>query len=177
GHLLCQWAVQLGALVIATVGSDEKASLLADYGCYAVVNYNREDFAERVVQLTNGRGADVVYDAVGAATFDGSLRSLAVRGHIAVYGQSSGPIPPFEISRLAPKSASVTRVGYSHYLPDAAARRGMARRLFELVKSGALVPRPPRVLPLADAAEAHLLLESRALGPIVLVPEGGRRDA
>ena len=77
----------------------------------------------------------------------------------------------------AAKSASVTRVGYSHYLPDAAARRGMARRLFELVKSGALVPRPPRVLPLADAAEAHLLLESRALGPIVLVPEGGRRDA
>ena len=171
GHLLCQWAVQLGAKVFATVGSDEKAALLAGYGCAAIINYAREDFADRVLELTTGRGADVVYDAVGAATFDGSLRALAVRGHLAVYGQSSGPIPPFELSRLAPKSASITRVGYSHYLPDATARRAMAASLFNLVARGTLVPRAPRILPLSQAAEAHRQLEARALGPIILVPD------
>jgi NADPH2:quinone reductase len=170
GHLLSQWAKLLGARVIGTVGSEDKAALARTYGCDTVIRYDLEDFAARILDLTDGRGVDVAYDAVGAATFDGSLRSLAVRGHLVNYGQSSGPVPPFEISRLAPKSLSVTRAGYSHYVPDAPARRAMAARLFDAIATGLISPRPPRLIGLAEAAESHARLEARELGPFVLIP-------
>ena len=168
GHLLAQWAKRLGARVIGTAGSPEKANAARRYGCDEVILYRETDFAEGVLELTGGKGADVVYDAVGRDTFDGSLKALALRGHLVIYGQASGPIPPFDIARLAPKSASITRPGYSHYMPTPKAFREVATRFFEELSAGRLRAEPATVLPLDQAEAAHRALENRAAGPFVL---------
>ncbi|MCK9542782.1 MAG: quinone oxidoreductase [Novosphingobium sp.] len=170
GHLLAQWAKLLGARVIGTAGSPEKVQAALGYGCDDVIPYRETDFAERVLELTGGKGANVVYDAVGRDTFDGSLKALAIRGHLVNYGQASGPIPPFDISRLAPKSASITRPGYSHYMPTPEAFRAVATGFFAELAAGRLRAEPATALPLDRAAQAHEALESRAAGPFVLVP-------
>ncbi|MET0293630.1 MAG: quinone oxidoreductase [Phenylobacterium sp.] len=170
GALLVQLAAGMGAEVIGTAGSPEKAEIARGLGCRAVILYRQEDFAERVRALTGGAGADVVFDAVGRDTFDGSLASLALRGHLVNYGQASGPIPPFDISRLAPKSATLTRPGYSHYLETPERLRTAAAALFQSVLDGALRPERPRSWPLAQAGEAHAALERRERGPFILVP-------
>ncbi len=108
GRVLCQWAHHLGADVIGTVGNDHKAVIALDNGCDYVILYNEEPFAQRVRELTHGRGVDVVYDGVGKDTFSGSLESLAVRGHLINFGQSSGAVAPFAVSRLAEKSNTLS---------------------------------------------------------------------
>lgn len=170
GHLLAQMAQARGGRVIGTAGSPEKAAKARAYGCDEVILYREQPFAPQVHQLTDGRGADVVFDAVGRDTFEGSLEALATCGHLVIYGQASGPIPPFDIARLAPKSGTISRPGYSHYLPDPATFRAAATALFAEIADGRLTCEPATVLPLAEATRAHSLLEARQNGPFVLQP-------
>lgn len=169
GRLLAQWAAHLGARVIGTAGSAEKAAIARASGCSEVILYREEDFAARVMELSGGHGADVVYDAVGHDTFDGSLAALAMCGHLVNYGQASGRIAPFDIARLAPKSASITRPGYSHYLAAPGARDAAAKVLFDALASGVLRAEAGQAFPLALAVDAHRALEARVAGPLILV--------
>lgn len=168
GRLLAQMAKARGAYVIGTAGSPEKAALAQDAGCDAVILYREEDVAERVMELTGGTGVDVAYDAVGRDTFDGSLAALALRGHLVNYGQSSGPIPPFEISRLAPRSASISRPFVWAYVATPDALRAAAAALFGAIAGEALKVEIGGTFALADAAKAHAALEARENGPFVL---------
>lgn len=171
GQLLCRWASRLGARVIGTAGGPEKAEVARDAGCEEVILYREEDFAERVREITGGRGVDAVYDSVGRDTFEGSLRCLAPLGHLVNFGQSSGPVPPFEVSRLAARSNGLFRPVVFHYAAGRAALDAMAASLFEALADGVLRPEPGRAFPLAEAAAAHSELESRrTAGPLVLVP-------
>lgn len=170
GRLLAQWAAEAGARVIGTVGTAAKAEIARASGCEAVIVYTEEDFPARVREITGGHGADVVYDAVGRDTFDGSLASLALCGHLVNYGQSSGSIPPFEIARLAPKSASISRPGYAHYIRERANLERLASDLWLRMGDGRLQAEIGGRYPLADAAAAHRALEARAVGPLVLLP-------
>lgn len=169
GQMLCRWAGTLGATVIGTVGSAEKESIARAAGCAYVIRYREEDFAARALDITGGRGVDVVYDAVGRDTFLKSYEALAVRGHLVSYGQASGDIGPVEIARFAGKSATVSRPNYGHYMGTPAQVLPTATAVFTAWRQGILRPDGTTRLPLADAAEAHRLLESRATsGPLVL---------
>ena len=171
GRLLCAWASHLGATVIGTAGSAAKAELARSAGCKHVVLYRDESFVERVREITGGRGADVVYDSVGKDTFAGSLESLAIRGHLVNFGQSSGSVQPFEVARLAARSNSVTRPIVFHYLAQRENLDHMAAALFDAVAGGVLPVEQGKIFPLAEAAAAHAELESRrAPGPLLLEP-------
>lgn len=171
GQLLCQWARHIGATVIGTVGSIEKAAIAREAGADHCILYRQEDVAARVAELTNGSGVSVAYDSVGADTFEGSIASLGYEGHLINFGQSSGPVAPFPPSLLAARSLSVSRPIVFHYLRTPDRLRAMAEETFALFEGGILRPIEPTVLPLAEAAEAHRLLEARqSPGGIVLVP-------
>lgn len=170
GRMLVQWTSHLGAHVIGTVGSPEKAVSAVAAGCRDVIQYNETDFMARVMDLTKGRGVDVVYDAVGRDTFDGSLGSLAMRGHLVNYGQSSGPVEPFDISRLTAKSATITRPAYGHYVETRPALENMAETLWRAIGEGILKVEPGTAFSLAEAAQAHDALERRVAGPLILKP-------
>ena len=118
GLLLCQWARALGADVIGTVSSDDKAERALAAGCARAIVYTREDFVSEVLRLTGGRGADVIYDGVGAETFGRSLDALAVRGHLISFGQASGPVGEWDIGAMAAKSATISRPNFGHYTTD-----------------------------------------------------------
>ena len=171
GQIACQWAKHLGATVIGTVGSDEKAALARAHGCDHVIVYTREGFVERVREITAGRGVRVVYDGVGKDTFAGSLDCLQPRGLLVMFGQSSGLVPPFDLGVLSAKgSLYVTRPTLGTYAATPGGLRRMAGDLFQVVLSGAVHIEPPRQFPLREAASAHAALESRATtGSIVLV--------
>ena len=172
GRLVCQWATALGATVIGTAGSAEKRQIALDAGCQAVILYREVDFAPEVMRLTNGRGVDVVYDGVGGDTFYGSLDALALLGHLVHFGQSSGPVEPLPMPRLALKSATVTRPMIFHYTQDPARLQEMAASLFEAFATRTLTAEPGLAFPLKEAAQAHALLESRtATTPLILIPE------
>lgn len=174
GRLLCQWASRLGATVIGTVGSEQKARIAQAAGCHHTVLYRETDFAPAVMDLTAGAGVDVAYDSVGKDTFDGSLAVLGPLGHLVNFGQASGPVPPFEVSRLAARSNSLTRPIIFHYLADPARRNAMAADLFAAFDAGILSAPECETFPLSHAADAHRRMESRlAGGAVVLVPEGG----
>ncbi len=171
GLLLCQWAKYLGATVIGTVSTPEKARLARDAGCDYPIVTAAEDFAERVREATQGRGADVIYDGVGKTSFAGSLKSLARRGHLVVYGHASGPPEPIAHSALAEKSATVTSPVIFHYTAEPQDLRAMAQNLFRMVASGALRVSINQRLPLSQAAEAHRALEGRrTTGSTILLP-------
>ncbi|MBR0669834.1 quinone oxidoreductase family protein [Neoroseomonas soli] len=172
GRLLCQWAAHLGATVIGTAGSTAKAEVARAAGCAHVILYREQDFVAEVKRITGGRGVAAAYDSVGHDTFDGSLECLAPRGHLVNFGQASGPVPPFQVQRLAAKSNSLTRPILFHYIAERAALERMADALFALLESGAVRAEPGATLPLAEAARAHHLLESRqAEAPLVLLPQ------
>jgi NADPH2:quinone reductase len=172
GLILTQWAKHLGATVIGTVGSPDKAELARRHGCDHVIEYNREDFVARVREITGGAGCDVVYDGVGHTTFAGSLDCLRRFGTIVSFGAASGPVEPFDIGLLMRKGSIFAT---SQLLFDHLARRedvlAMSAELFGVVASGAVkVPVHAR-LPLAEAAEAHRRLEARqTTGATVLLP-------
>jgi NADPH:quinone reductase len=171
GQLLVQWAHHLGARILGTVGSPEKAELALAAGCEEICLYRDEDFVERASGFSNGRGMDVVFDAVGRDTMIGSLQCLAMRGHLVSYGQASGPIEPVSVPALAEKSATLSRPAVFHFISDAAERQEMADALFEALSAHVL--RPDRVTPFAltDADAAHRLLEARLTsGPVILRP-------
>jgi NADPH2:quinone reductase len=172
GLILCQWARKLGVTVIGTVGSDEKAELAREHGCTHPIVYTRENFTERVRELTNGEGVPVVYDSVGKDTFMGSLDSLRPRGLLVLFGQSSGSVPPFDLGLLASKgSLYITRPTLFVYTAKRDDLMSCAADLFEVVHSGDVKINVNQTFPLRDAAEAHRAMEGRrTTGSSVLLP-------
>jgi NADPH2:quinone reductase len=171
GLLLVQTLAQAGARVIGTCSSEAKAALVREAGAAEVIRYDTTDFAPEVRRLTNGRGVDVVYDSVGRTTFDQSLACLRPRGLCVLFGQSSGPVPPFELGRLnALGSLFVTRPSLAHYTATRAELELRAGAVLQAVKRGALKIRIGGEWPLAQAAAAHRALESRATtGKLLLI--------
>ena len=171
GLIACQWARALGVTMIGTVGSDEKAEIARAHGCTHVINYQRENFVERVKEITEGRGVPVVYDSVGKDTLAGSLDCLHKRGTLVSNGTSSGPVV-IDTMQLALKgSLWVTRPAMVDYALPRPNMLKMADELFDLVLKGAIVSEPKQSYALADAAEAHRALESRrTIGATVLIP-------
>ena len=172
GLIACQWMASLGVTVIGTVGSDEKAELARAHGCAHAIVYTREDFVARTRELTDGAGVPVVYDSVGRATFDGSLRCLARRGLLVGFGNASGKPDPFDMGRLAQHgSLYLTRPTLFDYVATRAELLASAQSLFEVMRSGAVKVPVRQRWPLAEAAEAHRRLEARMTqGSSVLVP-------
>jgi len=171
GQLLVQVAKMRGARVFGTVSTKEKAVLAREAGADEVILYTEQDFEAEVMRLTGGKGVNVVYDSVAKTTFDQSLNCLGLRGTLALFGQSSGPVPPVDLLRLAKNALFLTRPGLGQYT---ATREDLLRRaadVFGWVQSGKLKVRVSRTLPLQDAAEAHRLLEGRkTTGKVLLIP-------
>jgi NADPH2:quinone reductase len=172
GSIMCQWLRSIGATVIGTVGSEQKAALARENGCTHTVLYHEMDFVEAVRNLTGGRGVDVVYDSVGRTTFDKSLQCLRPMGMMVAFGQSSGPIGPFDPARLAAGgSLFLTRPSLMHYTAARGDLLAHAADLFEMVGSGAVKIRVSREYPLKDAARAHQDLESgKTSGSLIMIP-------
>ncbi len=162
GLILGQWAKHLGATVIGTVGSDEKAKLAKAHGCAHAIVYTREDFVKRVDEITEGKKVPVVYDSVGKDTFLKSLDCLAPLGVAALFGQSSGSVEPLNLGLLAQKgSLYVTRPTLNTYAAKRENLVAMAKELFEVVQSGAVKIEVNQTYPLKDAAKAHADLAAR----------------
>lgn len=172
GLFLCHWAKALGATVIGTVGSEEKAALARAHGCDHVVLYRTEDVPARVREITNGKMVPVVYDAVGRDTFHASLDSLAPRGMFVTYGQASGPIGPIDPRILAQKgSLYMTRPVLGAYVATREELLGSARAMFDVVASGKVKVHVAQSYALRDAETAHRDLEARkTTGSTLLLP-------
>jgi NADPH:quinone reductase len=162
GNVLTQVARLVGARVIATVGSDAKAELARQAGAHHVINYSTQDFEQEVKKLTDGGGVDVVYDSVGKDTFDKSLNCLRHRGYLALFGFSSGPVPPFDPAILGIKgSLFLTRPGLNQYIATRDELMTRARDLFKWIADGSVTIRINHTFPLVDAMKAHQELEAR----------------
>ncbi len=171
GQLLCQWARHLGATVIGTVGSQEKAERARRHGCHHVILYREQNVVDTVKQLTDGRGVDVAYDSVGKDTFYDSLACLAPRGHLVNFGQSSGPVEPLAMPRLAAGSFTVVRPMLGHYTADPADRDAAADAFFQALRDGILTPDDPVRYALQNVGQAHDDMEARRThGAVVLMP-------
>ncbi len=171
GLIACQWLKALGATVIGTVGSDEKARIAQAHGCDHTIVYTRENFADRVMEITGGRGVPVVYDSVGKDTFTGSLASLQTRGLVAVFGNGSGPVTDVDINVLAKGSYYVTRPTLMTYTALRSDLEASAAELFDVVKSGKVKIEINQRYALVDAAQAHRDLEGRkTTGSTVFTP-------
>jgi NADPH2:quinone reductase len=171
GLLLVQLARKRGARVIGTVSTEAKAALARDAGADEVIRYDQVDFQAEAKRLTGGQGVQVVYDSVGKTTFDKSLASLAPRGMLVLYGQSSGPVPPLDPQLLAARgSLFLTRPSLAHYCLHRQELLARASEVLRWVGAGELRLRVERTLPLAEAGEAHRLLEGRqTTGKLVLL--------
>ena len=162
GSILSQWASHLGATVIGTVGSDDKAKVAQAHGCRHVIVSTREDFVKRVAEITNGNKVPVVYDSIGKDTFLKSLDCCAPLGLVVLFGQSSGSVDPLNLGLLAAKgSLYVTRPTLNTYGAKRDNLVAMAKELFEVVESGAVKITVNQAYPLKDAAKAHADLEAR----------------
>jgi NADPH2:quinone reductase len=172
GLLLTQMAARLGARVITTVSTAAKAELSREAGASDAILYTEKDFETEVKQLTGGKGVDVVYDSVGKTTFDGSLNCLRPRGLLALFGASSGPVPPFDLIRLSGKgSLFVTRPTLWHYVATRAELEWRSGDVLGWAARGELKLRTEHIYPLADAAQAQTDLEGRkTTGKILLEP-------
>jgi NADPH2:quinone reductase len=171
GLVLCQWAAYLGVTVIGTVGSEDKARLARENGCTHPILYRSENVVERVKQLTDGRGVDVVYDSVGKDTFEDSLRCLRPRGLMVTFGQSSGPVTGFDPVQLSRNgSLFLTRPTLFHYVAQRAELEENSSELFDVVLNGHVKIPVRQRYPLKDAAQAHDALEARrTTGSTVLI--------
>jgi len=171
GSLLSQWANALGATVIGTVSTEEKAAQAVEDGCHHVINYTKEDFVAIVDKITAGKGVNVVYDSVGKDTFKGSLACLMIRGYMVAFGQSSGLPDPILLSDLAPKSLFLTRPVLFGYNTTREELLECAGEVFANVESGILKVRTNHIYPLSEAAKAHGDLQARKTsGSVVLLP-------
>ena len=172
GLIACQWARHLGLELIGTCGGPEKAALALAAGATHVIDYRREDFVERVKELTGGVGVKAVFDSVGADTFMRSLDCLRPFGMMVAFGQSSGPVPLLDVLTLTAKgSLFLTRPSISTYIADPQRYLTMARDLVEVVASGVVKVRVSARYALGDAAQAHRDLEGRlTTGSVVLIP-------
>jgi len=172
GLIACQWARALGVTMIGTVSSEEKAELARAAGCTHVINTRHENFAQRVAELTSGRGVPVVYDSVGKDTFAGSLDCLQPRGMMVSFGNASGAVPPFSLSELASRgSLFITRPTLASYIASRAELEQASADLFDMVRSRRISVQIRQRYPLAEAARAHRELESRrTTGTSILIP-------
>jgi len=172
GLLLCQIAKMRGARVIGTVSTEEKAKLAREAGASDVILYTKQDFEAEVKRLTDGKGLQVVYDSVGQTTFDQGFNCLAPRGMMALYGQSSGPIGPFDLGVLNAKgSLFVTRPSLNHHIITRAELLERSNELLGWIRDGKLKLRTEFEFPLKDAADAHRALEGRkTTGKVLLIP-------
>jgi NADPH2:quinone reductase len=172
GLIACQWLKALGVTVIGTVGSEEKAKLAKAHGCDHTIIYTKENFAERLKEITDGKKVPVVYDSVGKDTFMGSLDCLQPRGMLVVFGNGSGPVAAFDLNLLAAKgSLYVTRPSLVTYTAKREDLEAMATELFDVVKSGKVKIEVNQTYALKDAAQAHRDLEGRkTTGSTVLLP-------
>jgi NADPH2:quinone reductase len=172
GLLLIQIAKQLGATVIGTVSTEAKAKLAKEMGADHLILYTQSDFLAEVKKLTDGRGVNVVYDSVGQTTFDESLDCLRPRGYLVLFGQSSGPVPPFDPGKLAAKgSLFLTRPSLAHYTLERSELLQRANDVFNWTAAGKLKVRIDKTFPMVEAAEANRQLEGRkTTGKVILLP-------
>lgn len=172
GLLLVQMAKMRGARVIGTVSTEDKAKLAREAGADEVILYTQQDFEAEVKRLTNGRGLQVVYDSVAKTTFEKSLNCLAPRGYMVLYGQSSGPVPPFDLAQLGAKgSLFITRPSLAHYTLTREELLQRAGDVLGWIRAGRLKLRIDQTFPLKDATEAHRRLEGRqSTGKLLLIP-------
>lgn len=172
GQIAGQWAKHLGATVIGTAGSQEKIDLALSLGYDHMINYREDNFVEKVKEITGGKGLPVVYDSVGKDTFPASLEVLQPRGLFVSYGNSSGPVPPFELALLSQRgSLFATRPTLGHYVASREELEQAANALFDVVQSGAVKINVSQTYDLRDAAQAHRDLEARkTTGTTVLIP-------
>ncbi|MFS2137768.1 quinone oxidoreductase family protein [Duganella sp. Dugasp56] len=172
GLIACQWAKVMGVTLIGTVGSEEKAALATENGAHHVINYNKENFTERVKEITGGKGVSAVYDSIGKDTFIGSLDCLQPLGTMVSFGNASGPVPPFSLSELANRgSLFITRPSLMAYMARREDLEAAARSLFGVVASGEVKIDIRQRYSLADVAQAHIDLEARkTTGSSILLP-------
>jgi len=172
GLIACQWAKVMGVTLIGTVGSDEKAALARAHGAHHVINYNKENFSQRVREITGGKGVRAVYDSIGKDTFIPSLDCLEPLGTMVSFGNASGPVPPFALSELASRgSLFITRPSLMDYTAKRADLEAMAASLFGVVSSGEVRIEANQRYALADVAQAHIDLEGRkTTGSSILLP-------
>lgn len=172
GQIFCQWAKSLGCNVIGTVGSDEKIQIAKHNGCDHVINYSKDNFAEKVKEITNGDGVPVVYDGVGKKTFDRSIECLKVRGTMVSFGNASGPLDPCNVSKsLAPKGLYLTRPSIAHYTTTRRELDEAAGFVFEMFKNKKFNLKIFKKYSLSNIVQAHEELENRKiLGPAVIIP-------
>ncbi len=172
GQFFCQWAKSLGLKVIGTVGSDEKVEIAKKYGCDEVINYSKEDFAKKVLELTNGKGVSVVYDGVGKTTYDNSIECLKLRGTMVSFGNASGPLDPIIVSKsLQPKGIYFVRPAMNQYFTNSEEIQEAANMLFKQISSGNVKIEIFKKYNLEDVVQAHKDLEGRKItGPAVIIP-------
>ena len=172
GQIFCQWAKSLGCNVIGTVGSDEKIEIAKANGCDHVINYSKENFEEKVKEITNGIGVPVVYDGVGKKTFDGSIECLKIRGMMVSFGNASGALDPCNVTKsLAPKGLYLTRPSIAHYTSTREELDEAANKVFEMYISKKFSLNIFHKYPLNEIVKAHQDLEGRKiLGPAVIIP-------
>ena len=172
GQVLCQWAKSLGCKVIGTVGSEEKVAIAKENGCDFVINYSKESFSQKVKEITNGKMLDVVYDGVGAKTFEESIECLAIRGTMVSFGNASGLVDKVDPKKhIAPKGLFFTRPSIAHYTVTREELVNSANTVFEAIKTNKFKIKIFKKFSLKDAVTAHEELEARKLtGPAVLIP-------
>ncbi len=172
GQILCQWAKSLGCTVIGTVGSDEKIEIAKTNGCNHVINYSKENFSEKVKEITNGEGVPVVYDGVGKKTFDGSIECLKIRGTMVSFGNASGPLDPCNVTKsLAPKGLYLTRPSIAHYTTTREELDEAANKVFKMFISKKFNLKIFKKYSLSEVVKAHQDLETRKItGPAVIIP-------
>ncbi len=172
GQILCQWAKSLNVKVIGTVGSDDKIELAKKYGCDEVINYSKEDFAKKVIEITNGKGVPVVYDGVGKSTFNKSCECLQVRGTMVSFGNASGALDPINVPKiLQPKGLYFVRPSMQQYLSTREELEEASKTLFEKISSGKIKIEINKKYKLDDVKKAHQDLEGRKIiGPAIIIP-------
>ena len=172
GQIFCQWAKSLGCKVIGTVGSEEKIEIAKKNGCDEIINYNKEDFAKKVMEITDGKGVPVVYDGVGKSTFEKSLECLSVRGMMVSFGNASGALDPINVPKmLQPKGLYFIRPSMGQYLSTNQELSEAAKVLFEKISSGKVKIEIFKKYKLDDIKQAHIDLENRKItGPAIITP-------
>ena len=172
GQIFCQWAKSLGCKVIGTVGSDEKINIAKKNGCDLVINYSKENFVEKVMNFTKGKGVPVVYDGVGAKTFEDSIACLKNTGMMVSFGNSSGPVKNIDVKKhIQPKSLFFTRPTGGHYFTTKELLNEAADKLFEQIKYGKVKIEIFKKYKLEEVVQAHKDLEARKIiGPAIIIP-------
>jgi len=172
GQIFCQWAKSLGCKIIGTVGSDDKINIAKKNGCDFVINYNKENFSKKVLEITKNKGVPVVYDGVGKVTFNGSIECLKIRGMMVSFGNASGPVSDINIKKIIqPKGLYFTRPVMGQYLSTKDEIKEASDKLFEKIKSGQIKIKIFKKYKLEEVVQAHIDLESRKIiGPAIIIP-------